>query len=256
MPVGECHRGRRCGFGGVIALRSPGRARGVWPCWSMATSQLWLCEHRALPATARLILSHTFAAAALGVCCCARPAPRVRRYVPRCRRCVAGHILPACYPHEFAWTRRSFMAAGICLGGCALSIARRSGPLYRPTRAHTGQPPLVLIPGTFGSSLRGRRSDRRSGRAVRPSCSRATTAVSRSASIPQRSSRAPATSRRTTSSSRASARLLRAAAQDAGADRRLRALPCGRADRPDATTTSTRTTSAWTMSGRREVCTT
>jgi hypothetical protein len=57
------------------------------------------------------------------------------------------------------WTRRSFMAAGLCLGGCARFGRPPLGALYRPTRAHTGQPPLVLIPGAFGSSLRDRRSD-------------------------------------------------------------------------------------------------
>lgn len=65
------------------------------------------------------------------------------------------------------WTRRRFIAAGLCLGGCARFDRPPLGALYRPTRAHTGQPPLVLIPGTFGSSLR----DRRSGHEVWPGSS-------------------------------------------------------------------------------------
>jgi pimeloyl-ACP methyl ester carboxylesterase len=59
-----------------------------------------------------------------------------------------------------SWTRRSFIAAGICLGGCARFDRPPLGALYRPARANTGQPPLVLIPGAFGSSLRDRRTHR------------------------------------------------------------------------------------------------
>jgi hypothetical protein len=58
------------------------------------------------------------------------------------------------------WSRRSFIAAALCLGGCARFDRPPLGELYRPARANADQPPLVLIPGAFGSSLRDRRSDR------------------------------------------------------------------------------------------------
>jgi pimeloyl-ACP methyl ester carboxylesterase len=63
-----------------------------------------------------------------------------------------------------AWTRRSFIAAGIGLAGCS-RLERPSLPwLYRPTQDRVDQPPLIVIPGTFGSSLR----DTRSGEEIWP----------------------------------------------------------------------------------------
>jgi pimeloyl-ACP methyl ester carboxylesterase len=62
------------------------------------------------------------------------------------------------------WTRRSFVVAGLCLGGCARFERPPLGVLYRPTHANADQPPLVVIPGAFGSSLR----DRQTGREVWP----------------------------------------------------------------------------------------
>lgn len=62
------------------------------------------------------------------------------------------------------WTRRSFLAAGLCLGACAHLERPPLGALYRPTRQTLDQPPLVLIPGAFGSRLR----DRRTGREIWP----------------------------------------------------------------------------------------
>jgi len=62
------------------------------------------------------------------------------------------------------WTRRGFLAAGLSLAGCATLDRPPLGPLYRPTRGHLGQPPLVVIPGAFGSRLR----DRRTGRELWP----------------------------------------------------------------------------------------
>jgi len=62
------------------------------------------------------------------------------------------------------WTRRSFVAAGLCLGACTRLERPPLGALYRPTRASLDQPPLVVIPGAFGSSLR----DRSNGRELWP----------------------------------------------------------------------------------------
>jgi pimeloyl-ACP methyl ester carboxylesterase len=65
-----------------------------------------------------------------------------------------------------AWNRRGFLAAGLGLGlaGCA-RFDRPSLPwLYRTTQDNADQPPLIVIPGAFGSSLR----DRRSGREIWP----------------------------------------------------------------------------------------
>lgn len=56
------------------------------------------------------------------------------------------------------WTRRSFIAAGLCAGGCARFRQPPLSALYRPTRDSLDQPPLIVIPGTFGSRLRDRRS--------------------------------------------------------------------------------------------------
>jgi hypothetical protein len=58
------------------------------------------------------------------------------------------------------WTRRSFIAAGLSLGACTRLDRPPLGALYRPTRATIEQPPLIVIPGAFGSSLRHRRSGR------------------------------------------------------------------------------------------------
>lgn len=62
------------------------------------------------------------------------------------------------------WTRRSFVAAALCLGACSRFDRPPLGRLYRPTRQSLGQPPLVVIPGTFGSRLR----DRRTGHVLWP----------------------------------------------------------------------------------------
>ena len=62
------------------------------------------------------------------------------------------------------WTRRSFLAAGLSLGACARLDRPPLGVLYRPTRETLEQPPLIVIPGAFGSCLR----DRRSGREIWP----------------------------------------------------------------------------------------
>jgi pimeloyl-ACP methyl ester carboxylesterase len=58
------------------------------------------------------------------------------------------------------WTRRSFIAAGLCLGACTRLERPPLGALYRPTQEHLDQPPLIVIPGAFGSSLRNRRTGR------------------------------------------------------------------------------------------------
>ena len=50
------------------------------------------------------------------------------------------------------------------LAGCAVPGRPPLGPIYRPTRGNVDQPPLVVIPGAFGSSLR----DRRTGREIWP----------------------------------------------------------------------------------------
>jgi len=65
------------------------------------------------------------------------------------------------------WTRRSFLAAGLCLGACTRLEKPPLGALYRPTQSSLDQPPLVVIPGAFGSSLR----DRRTGRELWPGSS-------------------------------------------------------------------------------------
>jgi len=66
------------------------------------------------------------------------------------------------------WTRRSFVAAGLCLGACARLERPPLGALYRPTQASLDQPPLIVIPGAFGSSLR----DQRTGHELWPGSSR------------------------------------------------------------------------------------
>jgi pimeloyl-ACP methyl ester carboxylesterase len=72
------------------------------------------------------------------------------------------------------WTRRSFLAAGLSLAACAHVDRPPLGALYRPTRETLEQPPLIVIPGAFGSRLR----DRRSGREIWPGSSAALIASS------------------------------------------------------------------------------
>lgn len=62
------------------------------------------------------------------------------------------------------WSRRSVIAAGLGLAGCAAMDRTRLGVLYGTMSRPADQPPLILIPGAFGSSLR----DRRSGRELWP----------------------------------------------------------------------------------------
>lgn len=62
------------------------------------------------------------------------------------------------------WTRRGFLTAGLGLAGCVATDRPPLGPLYRPTRENLGQPPLIVIPGAFGSRL----CDRRTGRELWP----------------------------------------------------------------------------------------
>ncbi len=62
------------------------------------------------------------------------------------------------------WSRRAFVAAGLSLAGCAVPGRPPLGPIYRSTRDNADQPPLVVVPGAFGSSLR----DRRKGREIWP----------------------------------------------------------------------------------------
>lgn len=66
------------------------------------------------------------------------------------------------------WTRRSFVAAGLCLGACARLDRPPLGALYRPTQTSLDQPPLIVIPGAFGSSLR----DHTTGHELWPGSSR------------------------------------------------------------------------------------
>jgi len=62
------------------------------------------------------------------------------------------------------WTRRGFLAVGLGLAGCTRLDRPPLGPLYRATQESTDQPPLIVIPGAFGSRLR----DRRTGREIWP----------------------------------------------------------------------------------------
>jgi pimeloyl-ACP methyl ester carboxylesterase len=66
-----------------------------------------------------------------------------------------------------AWTRRGFLAS--CIGAAALSACAtggrpRVGLAYRESRRSATTPPLVLIPGAFGSTL----EDVRTGREIWP----------------------------------------------------------------------------------------
>lgn len=56
------------------------------------------------------------------------------------------------------WTRRSFLAAGLALGACTRLERPPLRRLYRMTGGAGDQPPLVIIPGAFGSRLRNRRT--------------------------------------------------------------------------------------------------
>jgi hypothetical protein len=62
------------------------------------------------------------------------------------------------------WSRRSVLAAGLGLAGCAALKRSPLERLYAGVSRPARQPPVVLIPGAFGSVLR----DRRSGRELWP----------------------------------------------------------------------------------------
>ncbi len=66
------------------------------------------------------------------------------------------------------WTRRGFLAAGLSLAGCTRLDRPPLGSLYRPTQDNPDQPPLIIIPGSFGSCLR----DRGTGREIWPHSNR------------------------------------------------------------------------------------
>jgi len=53
-----------------------------------------------------------------------------------------------------AWSRRSFLAAGLGLAGCTRLDRPALGELYGAAQYRSDQPPLIVIPGAFGSSLR------------------------------------------------------------------------------------------------------
>ena len=53
-----------------------------------------------------------------------------------------------------SWSRRAFIGAGLSLGGCAGFDLPPLGVMYRPSRGKAGQPPVVVVPGAFGSILR------------------------------------------------------------------------------------------------------
>ncbi len=56
------------------------------------------------------------------------------------------------------WTRRSVIAAGLAAAGCAVVDRPRLGVMYGGVTRPADQPPLILIPGAFGSSLREKRT--------------------------------------------------------------------------------------------------
>lgn len=58
------------------------------------------------------------------------------------------------------WTRRSVIACGLALAGCAAVDRPRLAVMYGCVSRPDDQPPLILIPGAFGSSLRKRSSGR------------------------------------------------------------------------------------------------
>jgi pimeloyl-ACP methyl ester carboxylesterase len=63
-----------------------------------------------------------------------------------------------------SWTRRSVLAAGLSLAGCSAIEQPRLGALYTAAGLGAERPPLIVIPGAFGSVLR----DRRSGKELWP----------------------------------------------------------------------------------------
>jgi pimeloyl-ACP methyl ester carboxylesterase len=56
-----------------------------------------------------------------------------------------------------AWSRRGFLAAGLGLAACTRLDRPALGELYGSAQYRSDQPPLIVIPGAFGSSLRDRR---------------------------------------------------------------------------------------------------
>lgn len=52
------------------------------------------------------------------------------------------------------WTRRSVIAAGLSLAGCAAFDRSQQAVTYARVTRPDDQPPLILVPGAFGSSLR------------------------------------------------------------------------------------------------------
>ena len=62
------------------------------------------------------------------------------------------------------WTRRSVLAAGLGLAGCMRAERPSLGELYASAQYRIDQPPLIVIPGAFGSAL----LDRSSGREIWP----------------------------------------------------------------------------------------
>jgi pimeloyl-ACP methyl ester carboxylesterase len=52
------------------------------------------------------------------------------------------------------WTRRSVIAAGLSLAGCAAFDRSQQAVTYASVTRPDDQPPLILVPGAFGSSLR------------------------------------------------------------------------------------------------------
>jgi hypothetical protein len=58
------------------------------------------------------------------------------------------------------WTRRSVIASGLALAGCAVVDRPRLAVMYGSVSRPDDQPPLIVIPGAFGSSLRKRSSGR------------------------------------------------------------------------------------------------
>jgi len=62
------------------------------------------------------------------------------------------------------WSRRSFLAASLGLAGCTRFDRPSLRELYGSAQFRNDQPPLIVIPGAFGSALR----DRRDGRELWP----------------------------------------------------------------------------------------
>lgn len=65
------------------------------------------------------------------------------------------------------WTRRAFVAAALAAGACQRLERPPLRSIYQPTMPATDQPPLVVVPGAFGSRLK----DRRTGREIWPGTS-------------------------------------------------------------------------------------